>query len=96
MIYLVRSADLKFLIAEQPGSAMQLFEHEAKEILAREGVLVPRSCYVSTAEQALESTARIGPPVVLKAQTLVKGRGKAGLVRLAYCPRKRPAYLRNL
>ena len=86
MIYLVRSADLRFLIAEQRGSVMQLFEHEAKEILAREGVLVPRSCYVSTAEQALESTARIGPPVVLKAQTLVKGRGKAGLVRLAYCP----------
>ncbi len=78
--------DPRFLIAEQLEPVMQLFEYEAKELLARKGVKVPKSCYVSRADQALESAMKIGPPVVLKAQTLLKGRGKAGLVRLAHSP----------
>lgn len=63
---------------------MQLFEYEAKEILARKGVSVPKSRYVLTADEALESLTEIGLPVVLKAQTPEKRRRKAGLVRFAH------------
>ena len=64
---------------------MKLFEYEAKQILAREGVTVPRSILLEAGEDPAEKAAQAGlqPPIVVKAQVLVGGRGKAGGVRVA-------------
>jgi len=63
---------------------MRLLEHESKQILAAAGVPVPPSKLIGTQEDAaLATTALGGGPVVLKAQVLGTGRGKAGGVRFA-------------
>lgn len=57
---------------------MRLFEYEAKEILRQNGIKVPEGYLATSSRQAREGAERIGKPVVLKAQVLVSGRGKAG------------------
>ena len=65
---------------------MKLQEYRSKEILARHGVPVSPGEVVTSAEGARAASARIGGTVVIKAQVLVGGRGKAGGVKLAADP----------
>jgi succinyl-CoA synthetase beta subunit len=58
--------------------ALKLFEYEAKTILAKYGIPTPEGGLATSASQAREVTSRLKPPVVIKAQVLVAGRGKAG------------------
>jgi len=62
---------------------MKLFEFEAKNILAEYGIPVPRGRVASNADEAETIAREIGKPVVLKAQILVSGRGKAGGIQFA-------------
>jgi len=63
---------------------VRLFEYESKQILAAAGVPVPPSKLIGTPEDAaIAATELGGGPVVLKAQVLATGRGKAGGVRFA-------------
>jgi succinyl-CoA synthetase beta subunit len=65
---------------------VKLQEYRSKEILARHGVPVPNGETATSPDEAREAAARIGGPVVVKAQVLVGGRGKAGGVKLAATP----------
>ena len=65
---------------------MKLQEYRSKEILGRHGVPVAAGEIATTPEQAGDAAERIGGPVVIKAQVLVGGRGKAGGVKLAATP----------
>jgi len=65
---------------------MKLHEFQAKEIMARHGVPVPQGQVTSSPAEARAIAAAIGKPVVVKAQVLVGGRGKAGGIRLAKTP----------
>ena len=65
---------------------MKLQEYRSKEVLARHGVPVPDGETANSPEEARRAAARIGGPVVVKAQVLVGGRGKAGGVKLAATP----------
>ena len=65
---------------------MKLQEYRSKEILARHGVPVAAGETATSPEQARAAAERIGGPVVVKAQVLVGGRGKAGGVKLAATP----------
>ncbi len=65
---------------------MNIHEYQAKEIFARFGIPVPSGRVVRTAEEAEAAAAAIGKPVVVKAQVLVGGRGKAGGVKIAQTP----------
>ena len=65
---------------------MKLQEYRSKEILARHGVPVSAGETAIDPEGARAAAARIGGPVVIKAQVLVGGRGKAGGVKLAATP----------
>ncbi len=65
---------------------MKLQEYRSKEILARHGVPLLEGETATTAEEASAAAQRIGGPVVVKAQVLVGGRGKAGGVKLASTP----------
>jgi succinyl-CoA synthetase beta subunit len=62
---------------------MKLQEYRSKEILARHGVPLLAGETAATPGAAREAAERIGGPVVVKAQVLVGGRGKAGGVKLA-------------
>jgi succinyl-CoA synthetase beta subunit len=67
---------------------LKLYEHEAKKIIATYGVPTPRSGIVVNHQQASETASNIGYPVVLKAQVLVAGRGKAGGVLFSQTPKE--------
>lgn len=56
---------------------MNLLEYEAKNILSTSGIPVPQSKLISHVDQSL-----IQPPVVLKSQVPVGGRGKLGGIRI--------------
>jgi len=65
---------------------MKVHEYQAKEILARYGVAVPRGIVVTGAEDARKAAEELGGRVVVKAQVHAGGRGKAGGVKLAGSP----------
>ncbi|HVB97492.1 MAG TPA: ADP-forming succinate--CoA ligase subunit beta [Chloroflexota bacterium] len=65
---------------------MNLHEYQAKEFLRREGVPIPSGEVASTPAEAAAIAQKIGRPVVVKAQVLTGGRGKAGGVKLAQTP----------
>jgi succinyl-CoA synthetase beta subunit len=63
---------------------MKIHEYQAKAILAKFGVPVPRGEAVFQTEDARAVAQRLGTPVVVvKAQIHAGGRGKAGGVKLA-------------
>ncbi len=57
---------------------MRLFEFEAKNILKKYGILIPKGSVANNPDEAEAITREIGKPVALKSQILVAGRGKAG------------------
>jgi len=65
---------------------LKLHEYQAKRIFAKYGVPIPEGDVATTPEEARAIAERIGGPVVVKAQVLVGGRGKAGGVKLARTP----------
>jgi len=67
---------------------VKIHEFQAKQILAKYGVQIPRGEVAETAEQAAEIAGKIGPKVVLKAQIHAGGRGKGGGIKLANGPQE--------
>jgi succinyl-CoA synthetase beta subunit len=66
---------------------MKIHEYQAKTILARYGVPVPRGEVTFNAAEAHDIAKRLGTPVVVvKAQIHAGGRGKGGGVKLANSP----------
>ena len=65
---------------------MKLFEYEAKDIARKYGLPVPDGLVASTPLEVREAYAKLGGPVMVKAQVLVAGRGKAGGIRPAASP----------
>ncbi|MBL7126388.1 MAG: ADP-forming succinate--CoA ligase subunit beta [Dehalococcoidales bacterium] len=65
---------------------MKIHEYQAKELLARYGVPLPRGKVVKTAGEAREAAQQIGGRVVIKAQIHGGGRGKAGGIKVAETP----------
>ena len=63
---------------------MKIHEYQAKAILAKFGVPVPRGEVVVKKDEARAVAERLGTPVVVvKAQIHAGGRGKAGGVKVA-------------
>jgi succinyl-CoA synthetase beta subunit len=65
---------------------VKLQEFRSKEILARHGIPTLPGEVTTTAAGAREIAERLAVPVVVKAQVLAGGRGKAGGVKLAATP----------
>jgi len=70
---------------------LKLQEYQSKRIFARYGVPVPEGGIATTPQEAREIAERLGKPVVIKAQVLVGGRGKAGGIKLAETPEEAEA-----
>ena len=63
---------------------MKIHEYQAKAILAKYGVPVPRGEVALTPQDAVEIAKRLGGPVaVVKAQIHAGGRGKGGGVKVS-------------
>ncbi len=67
-------------------SDLKLFEHEAKGLLSKYGITIPRGDLAKSPAQAGKIAAGLRTPVVVKAQVLVGGRGKAGGILPANSP----------
>ena len=62
---------------------VRLHEYQAKRILSRSGVPVPRGRVAASVDEVRRIADWLGKRVVLKAQVLTGGRGRAGGIRLA-------------
>ncbi len=62
---------------------MKIHEYQAKEIFARYQIPVTKEVVCFSVEEAVAAAEKLGLPVVVKAQVLAGGRGKAGGVKLA-------------
>ncbi|MEE8384829.1 MAG: ATP-grasp domain-containing protein [Dehalococcoidia bacterium] len=65
---------------------MRFYEFEAKKLLAKRGVRLPKGGTAETAEEAGRLATEVGGPVVLKSQVLTGGRMKAGGIKFADTP----------
>lgn len=65
---------------------MKLHEYQSKQIFAQHGIPIPRGRVAGIADEARAIAEELGGRVVVKAQVLVGGRGKAGGIRLAKTP----------
>src|SRR5438477_9750558 len=66
--------------------ALNLHEYQSKELFRAAGIPVPPGEVATTVEEAAQAAARFGYPVVVKAQVLIGGRGKAGGVKVVRGP----------
>jgi succinyl-CoA synthetase beta subunit len=62
---------------------MDLYEYQGKQLFSRFGIPVSDGQVAETPEQAREAAERLDPAVMVKAQVLVGGRGKAGGIKYA-------------
>src|SRR6202789_3894531 len=62
---------------------MKIHEYQAKALLARHGVPVPRGEVAFTVDEAEAAAKKLGGSVVVKAQIHAGGRGKGGGVKIA-------------
>jgi len=62
---------------------LKIHEYQARQLFEQNGIPVPEGYLCKTAEEVKQAAEEIGKPVVVKAQILVAGRGKAGGVKLA-------------
>jgi succinyl-CoA synthetase beta subunit len=65
---------------------VDLYEYQGKELFKRFGIPVSEGRLATTPEEARAAAEEIGGQVVVKAQVLTGGRGKAGGVKLAETP----------
>ena len=65
---------------------MNLHEHQGKDLFRAAGIPVPPGEIARTAAEAVAIAEGLGYPVVVKAQVLIGGRGKAGGVKVVKNP----------
>ncbi len=70
---------------------MNLHEYQSKLRFAEFGIAIPRGKVAPDSKTAYEIAKELGRPVVIKAQVLTGGRGKAGGVKLAKTPEEAQA-----
>jgi succinyl-CoA synthetase beta subunit len=75
---------------------MDLYEYQGKELFRRFGIPVSEGRLAETPEEARLAAEEVGGQVVVKAQVLTGGRGKAGGIKLADSPEQAEAYAREI
>lgn len=65
---------------------MKIHEYQARDLFEKKGIPVPRGHLCNNPDEVRRAAEAISRPVVVKAQILVAGRGKAGGVKLASSP----------
>jgi succinyl-CoA synthetase beta subunit len=75
---------------------VDLYEYQGKQLFARAGIPVSEGRLATTPEEARRAAEELGGQVVVKAQVLVGGRGKAGGIKLAEGPDEAEARAREI
>jgi succinyl-CoA synthetase beta subunit len=75
---------------------VDLHEYQGKKLFRRHGIPVSDGRLATTPEEARAAAEELGGPVVVKAQVLTGGRGKAGGVKLAASPEEAEARARDI
>ncbi|MHB1012401.1 MAG: ADP-forming succinate--CoA ligase subunit beta [Desulfobacteria bacterium] len=75
---------------------MNIHEYQAKAILSRYGVAVPKGKVADTPVEAERIAGEFGSPVVVKAQIHAGGRGKGGGVKFAKTPEEAREYAKQI
>ena len=75
---------------------MDLYEYQGKQVFARFGIPVSEGRLATSPEEARAAAETLDGPVVVKAQVLTGGRGKAGGVKLADDPADAEAKARDI
>jgi succinyl-CoA synthetase beta subunit len=75
---------------------LDLYEFQGKELFRRYGIPVSEGRLALTPAEAKEAAHGLGCPVVVKAQVLTGGRGKAGGIKLAASPTEAEALAKEI
>ncbi len=75
---------------------MDLYEYQGKELFRRVGIPVGDGRLATTPGEARQAAEVLGGPVVVKAQVLTGGRGKAGGVKLANNAHEAEEHAKNI
>src|SRR3954449_7817047 len=75
---------------------MDLYEYQGKQLFARFGIPVSEGRLATSPEEARAAAEELGGHVVVKAQVLTGGRGKAGGIQLAEGPDEAEARARDI
>ena len=75
---------------------MDLYEFQGKELFRRFGIPVSDGQLATSPAEARSAALELGGPVVVKAQVLAGGRGKAGGIKLAETPAEAEAVARQI
>jgi succinyl-CoA synthetase beta subunit len=75
---------------------VDLYEYQGKELFRRFDIPVSEGRFAETPEAARAAAEELGGPVVVKAQVLTGGRGKAGGIKLADDPADAEAKARDI
>ncbi len=75
---------------------MDLYEYQGKQLFSRFGIPVSDGQVVDTPAEAREAAERLGGPVMVKAQVLTGGRGKAGGIQGPATPDEAEAHARTI
>jgi succinyl-CoA synthetase beta subunit len=70
---------------------VDLYEYQGKQLFARAGIPVSEGRLATSPEEARAAAEELGGQVVVKAQVLTGGRGKAGGIKLAETPEEAEA-----
>jgi len=65
---------------------MDLFEHQGKELFAKQGIPLVEGFVAANGEEVREIAERLGGKVAVKVQVQIGGRGKAGGIALVHSP----------
>jgi succinyl-CoA synthetase beta subunit len=72
------SSTITFIHNPFAAADVRLFEYQAKELFKSYGLSVPKSVLANSVADVKSAFGTLTPPLVLKAQVLAGGRGKAG------------------
>jgi succinyl-CoA synthetase beta subunit len=75
---------------------MRLQEYQGKELFKRVGIPISAGKVALSPLEAGQAARELGGSVVVKAQVLVGGRGKAGGIKLAHSPEEARAHAENI
>jgi succinyl-CoA synthetase beta subunit len=75
---------------------LDLYEYQGKELFRRYGIPVSEGRLATSPAEARDAAEELGGPVVVKAQVLTGGRGKAGGIKLAATPAEAEARAREI
>jgi succinyl-CoA synthetase beta subunit len=74
----------------------KFYEYQGKEWFKKYGIPIPEGFVAKSPEEAKEAAAKLGKPVVVKAQVWAGGRGKGGFVKFADTPEEASEAARSI